>query len=85
MMRSRRRPEPYELYAANGSRITTYGFITLQPDLGLRRAFLWRFVVANVSQPIIGSDFRAYYDLIPDMRRTRLKDVQTGLLTTGSR
>jgi len=85
MMRNRRRPEPYELYAANGSRITTYGFVTLQPDLGLRRAFPWRFVVANVRQPIIGSNFLTYYDLMPDMRRSRLKDVQTGLLTTGSR
>lgn len=85
MMQSRQQPEPYELYAANGSRITTYGFVTLQPDLGLRRTFPWRFVVANVGQPIIGSDFLAYYDLIPDMRRAKLKDPRTGLLTTGSR
>jgi len=85
MMRSRQRSEPYELYAANGSRIATYGFVTLQPDLGLRRAFPWRFVVANVRQPIIGADFLAHYDLMPDMKRAKLRDVQTGLLATGSR
>jgi len=85
MMKSRQRPEPYELYAANGSRITTYVFVTLQPDLGLRRAFPWRFVVANVGQPIISSDFLAHYDLMPDMKRAKLRDVQTGLLATGSR
>jgi len=75
----------YELYAANGSRITTYGFITIQPDLGLKRAFPWRFIIANVGQPIIGSDFLARYDLLPDMRRAKLRDGKTGLTAAGSR
>jgi len=85
MMKSKRRPESYELYAANGSRIITYGSVLLQPDLGLRRAFPWRFVVADVGQPIIGSDFLAHYDLLPDMKRAKIKDVETGLTTAGSR
>jgi len=42
-------------------------------------------VVANVGQPIIGADFLAHYDLMPDMKRAKLRDVQTGLLATGSR
>lgn len=39
----------YELYVANNSVIATYGFITLTLDLGLRRDFTWRFVVADIS------------------------------------
>lgn len=33
-------------------------------NLGLRRAFLWRFVIANVSRLIIGTDFLSYYKLL---------------------
>ncbi|KMQ85815.1 gag-pol polyprotein [Lasius niger] len=84
MTRTKRRPAAYDLYATNGTRIITYGFMTIQPDLGLRRAFPWRFVVANVGQPIIGADFLAY-DLLPDMKRTRIRDGKTGLAASGSR
>jgi len=31
--------EPYQLYAANDSVIPTYGTMTLQPNLGLKRKF----------------------------------------------
>jgi len=57
----RKKAEEYQLYAANGTIIPTYGTITLQPDLGLRRAFPWRFIMADVLQPIIGADFLAHY------------------------
>jgi len=55
-------PEPrakssYELSAANGITIATFGTITLTLNFGLRRQFTWRFVVAAVSKPIIGADF----------------------------
>ena len=53
----------YKLSAANGATIATYGTITLSLDLGLRRQFTWRFVVADVSKPIIGSDFLGHYGL----------------------
>lgn len=85
MRRTRRRPDTYELHAANGSRIITYRFVTIQPDVGLRRAFPWRFVIADVGQPIIRADFLAYYDLLPDMKRTKVRDGKTGLSATGSR
>lgn len=85
MARTKRSPTACDLYAANGTRILTYGSITIQPELGLRRAFPWRFIVANVAQPIIGSDFLAHYDLLPDMKRARLRDGKTGLIASGSR
>lgn len=78
-----RASEAYQLYAANGSSITTYGFLTLQPDFGLRRDFTWKFVVAQVTQPIIGSDFLSFYHLLPDVRQRKLIDGRTGLTAAG--
>ncbi|XP_050352242.1 uncharacterized protein K02A2.6-like [Nymphalis io] len=69
----------YELFAANGTIIYTYGFLPLTLDLGLRRAFTWRFVVADVSKPIIGVDFLSYYNLLVDCRNQRLVDGVTTL------
>ncbi|XP_011699177.1 PREDICTED: uncharacterized protein LOC105456665 [Wasmannia auropunctata] len=83
-MISRKRPETYTLYAANGSAISTYGHVTLQPDFGLQRAFPWRFIVAKISQPIIGSDFLSYYHLLPDIRNKRIVDGKTGLTASGT-
>ena len=50
-------------------------------NLGLRRDFVWIFVVADVSKPIIGADFLAHFGLLVDMRNRRLLD-QTTLLTS---
>jgi hypothetical protein len=41
----------YGLFAANGTTIPTYGWISLSLNLGLRRDFTWRFVVADVQTP----------------------------------
>lgn len=68
LLRDRRSPVNYDLCAANGSKIKTYGFLTLNLNLGLRRDFPWRFIVADVDLPIIGSDFLAHYHLLPDCR-----------------
>ena len=47
----------YELFAANGTRIATYGTLAMELNLSLRRAFRWNFTVADVQTPIIGMDF----------------------------
>jgi len=73
----------YELSAANGTTIATFGMITLPLDFGLRRQFTWRFVVAAVSKPIIGADFLVHYGLLVDMRNQRLLDVSTQLTSRG--
>ncbi|XP_070155798.1 uncharacterized protein [Polyergus mexicanus] len=77
-------PSNYELFAANGSTIMAYGWITMQPELGLRRPFPWRFVIANVTTPIIGADFLAYYHLLPDLQKGVLLDGKTNLHTIGT-
>lgn len=81
-------PEPrqksdYELSAANGTPIATYGTITLTISLGLRRQFTWRFVIADVAKPIIGADFLAHFGLLVDMKNLRLLDLTTHLTSTG--
>ena len=60
------------LTAANGSNIATFGERVLTVDLGLRRAFSWAFVVADVRSAILGTDFLTYYDLIVDLKRRAL-------------
>lgn len=84
LVRGRRSINATELFAANGSVIRTFGELTLQPDFGLRRAFPWRFVVAEVTTPIIGSDFLAFFHLLPDVRNGQLMDAKTGLKANGT-
>ncbi len=65
----RLRKSDYMLFAANGTPIATYGTRTMTLNLGLWRDFRWRFLVAYVSKPILGADFLAHYNLLPDLRR----------------
>ena len=83
MVRGPREESTYELCAANGTTIATYGIITLTLNLGMRRAYTWRFVIADVSKPIIGVDFLAHYELLVDVRNHRLLDALTLLTVRG--
>lgn len=69
----------FDVRAANGSSIKTYGTIALRLNIGLRRDFHWNFVVADVGNAIIGSDFLGHYHLLPDCRNRRLIDGSTNL------
>jgi hypothetical protein len=69
----------YELRAVNGTTIPTYGWLPLSLNLGLRRDFTWRFVVADVTQPIIGADFLSHFGLLVDLKKKRLLDGTTSL------
>lgn len=84
MLQQQRSKTEYQLFAANGSPIHTYGWIHLDLNLGLRRVFPWRFVVADVHKPIIGADFLIFYHLLVDMRNHRLIDGLTRLSSTAS-
>lgn len=74
----------YKLYAANGTSIETYGTCTLTLDFLLRRPYRWTFVVADVSQPILGADFLKYHKLIVDLNRRKLIDLVTNLNAVAS-
>jgi hypothetical protein len=43
----------YDFCAVNGTAIHTYGRLPLSLNLCLRRDFTWRFLVADVTQPLI--------------------------------
>lgn len=77
---TQRAKSTYQLFAANGTVIPTYGSVQLNLNLGLRRVFQWRFVVADVSKPIIGVDFLSFYNLLVDCRNHRLIDNLTSLI-----
>lgn len=72
-----------KLYAANGSEIKTFGEKQLVVDLGLRRKFSWKFIIADVRSPIIGVDFLRFFDLLIDVKRNKLIDRITLLESPG--
>jgi hypothetical protein len=69
----------FQLHAANGSTITTFGFRAMDLNLGVRRQFTWKFIVAAVTHAIIGMDFLSHFNLVIDPRNKRLIDTQTSL------
>ncbi|KAK3891498.1 hypothetical protein Pcinc_004588 [Petrolisthes cinctipes] len=62
----------YDLLAANGTSIATYGTRTLNLDLGLPEKIIWSFIVADVRHPILGLDFIYAQDLLVDSRYQQL-------------
>lgn len=79
VLKERRNKTTFVLNAANGSSINTYGFINLVLNLGLRRDYAWRFIVADVTKAIIGADFLSHYNLMVNVRDQRLIDGTTSL------
>ncbi|XP_035213270.1 uncharacterized protein LOC118187180 [Stegodyphus dumicola] len=76
-------PAALELFAANGTKIATYGTKLLTINLNLRRSFTWPFILADVNQPIIGVDFLTKFNLLIDVKNNRLIDGQTKLYSCG--
>ena len=64
------------LAAANGSAIRTFGTRTVQLLIGLQQ-FEWQFILADVSQPILGADFLRDNSLMVDVKGKRLLDAAT--------
>ncbi|KAK2578347.1 hypothetical protein KPH14_002621 [Odynerus spinipes] len=78
-----RTPYDLQLTAANGSTIRTYGQVTMVVNIGLRRDFRWRMIVADVPQPILGADFLATFGLLVDVGRKKVLDRTTSLSVDG--
>jgi hypothetical protein len=74
LLPQRRSRVDYDLCAANGTTNSTYGCLKLRLNFGLRRDITWRFVVADVSQPLIGADFLSHFG----PRTTSIKLISTG-------
>ncbi|GFW03519.1 retrovirus-related Pol polyprotein from transposon opus [Trichonephila clavipes] len=69
----------FSLFAANNTKIPAYGMVRKELNLGLRRPFIWTFIIADVSSPIIGADFLKHFNLLIDLKKKRLVDVETSL------
>ncbi|GFT31020.1 peptidase A2 domain-containing protein [Trichonephila clavipes] len=72
-----------QFFVTNGTVISTYDQLLVTLDLGLHRVFKWPFIIAAVSQPIIGADFLRHYGLLVDIRHGHLLDSLTKLQTHG--
>lgn len=64
----------YKLYAANGTEIKTFGIKTLKLNFRLSKPYTWTFVLADISQAILGADFLAHYGLVVNLRSRKLID-----------
>lgn len=70
------------LRAANNSIINTNGSRQLILNFGLPGPLTWRFLVADVTQPIINADFLLQHKLLVDLDRRRLIDACRGRIFT---
>ncbi|GFU30071.1 retrovirus-related Pol polyprotein from transposon 297 [Trichonephila clavipes] len=59
----------FSLFAANNTKIPAYGMVHKELNLGLRRPFIWTFIIADVSSPIIGADFLKHFNLLIDLKK----------------
>ncbi|GFS49807.1 hypothetical protein TNCV_4344691 [Trichonephila clavipes] len=59
----------FSLFAANITKIPAYGMVRKELNLGLRRPFIWTFIIADVSSPIIGADFLKHFNLLIDLKK----------------
>ena len=64
------------LAAANGSTIRTFGTRTVQLLIGSQQ-YEWQFILADVSQPILGADFLRENSILVDVKGKRLLDSAT--------
>ncbi|KAK2578067.1 hypothetical protein KPH14_012852, partial [Odynerus spinipes] len=70
------------LYAVDGNRVRTY-YIIFTLNLGLRRPIRGQFIIAGVTNPVIGADILKEHGLIVDLQGKRLIDNMTGLMVNG--
>jgi hypothetical protein len=73
----------YDLFAANGTTISTYGWIYHSLNLWLRRDFTCRFLVADVQIRIVGVDLLVQFCLLVDCSNNRQLLVTTTLSASG--
>ncbi|CAH8858720.1 unnamed protein product, partial [Trichobilharzia szidati] len=79
----RQKDPNFNLQAANGKPIATYGRKYVYLNVGLRKPIRWIFLIADVTMPIIGTDLLNHHDLLVDVRRKRLIDNTTSLSIKG--
>ena len=72
------RPTGISLTNASGNDIKSYGEFDAIINLPtVRRSFQWSFVVADVTEPILGIDFLAHHSILVDCKNATLIDNLT--------
>lgn len=61
-------------YAPNNTKITSYDNRKLNLDFGLYKKFCYLFLIADVSKPIIGSDFTTHFNLLVYLQGHKIID-----------
>ena len=77
-------PNNQPLIAANGTPIKSFGTRQMVLQLGLQK-YTWRFIVAEVTQPILGGDFLHSHSLLVDLANERLIRSDNLKMIKGSR
>ena len=81
--KSKALPFDVKIRAANGTDIATFGCIAADIELpDLHRRYTSRFVVADVTCPILGADFFRRHGLLIDVAKRRVRDTDTQLCAT---
>lgn len=73
----------FELFAANESKIKTYGSKHFELDFGFKKLYPFWLTVADLSHPILGVDFLERYGLLVDVKNRRLIDTTTSTSIKG--
>ena len=74
-----------KITAADGRPLDVVGHCNVEiVSRQLRRTYMWTFILANVSQPILGADFLAHYKLLVDCSAKRILDQETTLSVHGA-
>ncbi|TNN15986.1 Pol polyprotein, partial [Schistosoma japonicum] len=69
----------FDLQAADGKQIATYGKKYVYLNVGLREPIHWIFTIADVKIPIIGINLLSHHNLLVDASKKRLVDSNTKL------
>ena len=78
-------PTAVRITTASGAPLPTHGEVLLSIVIpALRRSFLWSFVVADVTDPLLGHDFLAHHNLLVDCGSQTLLDSVTSLRSPGA-
>ena len=77
------RPNNHPLIAANGTPIKSFGTRQIELQLGLQK-YTWRFIVADITQPILEGDFLRSHSLLVDLANKRLIRTDNMKMIKGS-
>ena len=64
------------LTAANRAPVSTFGKRSVNLQFHARR-YSWDFIIAEVTQPLLGADFLCHYGLLVDVHNERLLDIHS--------